>query len=74
MMRDYDTATNDRNNHENASAQDANARIALTLIVLLVMGLAGYIAFARFHIRPEQAVEACLYLLISGVMAYTRFR
>lgn len=74
MMRDYTTTTNDRNNHESASAQDANARIALTFIGLLVMGLAGYIAFARFHIRPAQVAEACLYLLILGVMAYTSVR
>jgi hypothetical protein len=52
-----------------AYKQEENAGLVLAIVVLLALALTSYILVARFHIRPAQMVEGCLYLVFLGTAA-----
>jgi hypothetical protein len=43
--------------------QQENAGLVLAILALLALALASYILVTRFHLRPGQLAEGCLYLL-----------
>ena len=48
--------------HDNEKEKDDQS-VVLVFIILVALCLGIYIAVSRFHIRPQQIVEGCLYLI-----------
>src|SRR5260370_26999216 len=48
--------------HDRESEKD-NESVVVVFLVLIALSLVAYIAVSRFHVRPRQIVEGCLYLI-----------
>src|SRR5260370_21522868 len=60
--------------HDRESEKD-NESVVVVFLVLIALSLVAYIAVSRFHVRPHQIVEGCLYLIstlpaASGTLRY----
>jgi hypothetical protein len=59
--------------HDKEKEKD-DQTVVVALLVTIALSLGVYIAVARFHIRPHQVVEGCLYLVCALAAAIGTFR
>lgn len=60
-MRDHNSYEYGRREFHQSNQESAG--LVLAVAAAIVVSLAAYLAVARFHIRPDQIIEASLYLL-----------
>src|SRR5260370_6455402 len=62
-----------REYHDKENERD-NESVVVVFLVLIALSLIAYIAVSRFHVRPGQIVEGCLYLICALAAAIGTFR
>jgi hypothetical protein len=59
------THSSERNVHDYST--NVETQLTLVFLAFAVIGILLYLAVARYHIRGEQLLEACLYMTIVGI-------